>query len=137
MIALILLAQVSLSNSSHDTAYYNSLIDVVCSELEVVLDERPALKVVVISQETMQKLVSHNPCRWDSEWQGSFNPPGLIFLTPESDDTFIHEFLHWLRFHGLFFVGWEDQLLIEKAIREMEGSLLGSESYLKFLSQSP
>jgi hypothetical protein len=118
--------------------YYKTLCAVVDSEMGVPRTAE-RLHVVFVDQETSDRLIAANPGRFQGkDFTGAFIPPALIVLVgdEESDDTFMHEYLHYLHTHGLVFRG-VPQDLVHRRIEETEGYLLASRSYIHFLSTQP
>jgi hypothetical protein len=115
-------------------AYYDALCAVVDSEMGVT--RAPGrLHVVFVDQETSDRIIAANPGRFQGkDFTGAFIPPGLIVLVgdEESDDTFMHEYLHYLHTNGLVFRG-VPQDRVHRRIEETEGYLLASRSYIRFL----
>jgi hypothetical protein len=115
-------------------AYYAALCAVVDSEMGVACSvER--LHVVFVDQETSDRIISANPGRFQGkDFTGAFIPPALIVLVgeDESDDTFMHEYLHYLHMHGLVFHGVPHDI-VHRRIEETEGYLLASGNYIRFL----
>ena len=116
------------------TAYYAALCAVVDSEMGVTCSgER--LHVVFVDQETSDRIIAANPGRFQGkDFTGAFIPPALIVLVgeDESDDTFMHEYLHYLHTHGLVFRGVPHDI-VHRRIEETEGYLIASRSYIRFL----
>lgn len=120
--------------SHRSEGYYASLCAVVDSEMAV--SHGPVrLHVVFVDQPTCDRIIAANPGRFQGkELTGAFIPPGLILLVgdEESDDTFMHEYLHYLQVCGLIFRGVPiDQ--VHRRIEETEGYLLASAAYIRFL----
>jgi hypothetical protein len=118
--------------------YYAALCTVVDSEL-CVAQPAERLHVVFVDQETSDRLIAANPGRFQGkDFTGAFIPPALIVLVgdEESDDTFMHEYLHYLHTHGLALRG-VPQDRVHRRIEETEGYLLASQSYIRFLSALP
>lgn len=115
-------------------AYYTALCAVVDSEMGVT--RAPGrLHVVFVDQETSDRIIAANPGRFQGkDFAGAFIPPGLIVLVGdlESDDTFMHEYLHYLQTNGLVFRGVPHDL-VHRRIEETEGYLIASRSYILFL----
>jgi hypothetical protein len=115
-------------------AYYTALCAVVDTEMGV--KHAPVrLHVVFVDQETSDRIIAANPGRFQGkDFTGAFIPPGLIVLVgdEESDDTFMHEYLHYLQTNALVFRG-VPQDLVHRRIEETEGYLLASRSYINFL----
>ena len=86
------------------------------------------------------RIIAANPGRFQGkDFSGAFIPPGLIVLVgdEESDDTFMHEYLHYLHANGLVFRGVPLDR-VHHRIEETEGYLLASRSYIGFLrTQTP
>ena len=117
-------------------AYYTGLCAVVDSEMRVDA-HAPRLHVVFVDQQTSDRIIAANPGRFQGkDFTGAFIPPALIVLVgeEESDDTFMHEYLHYLQSHGLLFRG-VPQDAVHRRIEETEGYLLASRSYLRFLAE--
>lgn len=116
--------------------YYTSLCAVVDSEMAV--SHGPIrLHVVFVDQMTCDRIVAANPGRFQGkDLTGAFIPPGLIVLVgdEESDDTFMHEYLHYLQSNGLVFRGVPIDR-VHRRIEETEGYLLASAAYIRFLQQ--
>lgn len=129
------------SYDGHDhrsEAYYSGLCAVVDAEMRVDA-HTPQLHVVFVDQETSDRIIAANPGRFQGkDFTGAFIPPALIMLVgdEESDDTFMHEYLHYLHTHGLLFRG-VPQDAVHRRIEETEGYLLASRSYLRFLAANP
>lgn len=119
-------------------AYYTALTGVVDAEMGVTPGAL-RLHVVFVDQETSDRIIAANPGRFHGkDFTGAFIPPGLILLVgdDESDDTFMHEYLHYLHVQGLVFRG-VPQDIVHRRIDETEGYLLASRSYIRFLSAHP
>ncbi len=115
--------------------HYGSLCRVVLKEFGLPADTLPSIDLVFINRETRDILSRNNPGRFEnSDWCGAFLEPSLILMLgeEESDDTFMHEFLHYLRQHDLLFQGVPASA-VHRLIEQNEALLLGSESYLKCL----
>lgn len=128
-----------ISYDGHDhrsATYYTGLCAVVDTEMRI--DAHPLqLHVVFVDQETSDRIIAANPGRFQGkDFTGAFIPPTLIMLVgdEESDDTFMHEYLHYLHTHGLLFRG-VPQDAVHRRIGETEGYLLASRSYLRFLAE--
>jgi hypothetical protein len=120
-----------------DSAHYAGLCRVVDTEMgNTQMLER--LHVVFVDQSTSDRIIAANPGRFEGkDFTGAFIAPALILMVgeDESDDTFMHEYLHYLHTRGLIFRG-VPQSLVHRRIEETEGYLIASESYLAFLRRS-
>jgi hypothetical protein len=120
-----------------DSAYYAGLCRVVETEMGVTHTiER--LHVVFMDQSASDRIIAANPGRFEGkDFTGAFIAPSLIIMVgeEESDDTFMHEYLHYLQTHGLVFRG-VPQSQVHRRIEETEGYLIASGSYLAFLSHA-
>ncbi len=117
-------------------AYYTALCAVVDSEMGIAASVA-RLHVVFVDQKTSDRIIAANPGRFHGkDFSGAFIPPALILLVgdDESDDTFMHEYLHFLHTQGLVFRG-VPQDAVHRRIGETEGYLLASRSYIRFLSE--
>jgi hypothetical protein len=118
--------------------YYKALCAAVDAEMGIPRSAA-RLHVVFVDQQTSDRLIAANPGRFQGkDFTGAFIPPALIVLVgdEESDDTFMHEYLHYLHTQGLAFRG-VPQDIVHRRIEETEGYLLASHSYIRFLrSQS-
>lgn len=127
---------VSYDGRSHRSpAYYAGLCAVVDAEMGVATVARQ-LHVVFVDQKTSDRIITANPGRFQGkDFTGAFIPPALIMLVgeDESDDTFMHEYLHYLHTHGSVFRG-VPQDVVHRRIEETEGYLLASRSYIRFLA---
>lgn len=118
--------------------HYTKLCRVVLDEFGVSSDSA-SINLVFIDEETREALSVANPDRFGkTPWVGAFVNPGLIFMvgSSESDDTFIHEYLHSLQVRGLVFQDVPVSA-VHTVIQESEGLLLGSASYLQMLKVRP
>ena len=116
------------------TAYYTALCAAVDAEMGVTAGIAQ-LHIVFVDQETSDRIIAANPGRFQGkDFTGAFLPPALIVLVgeDESDDTFMHEYLHYLHTHGLVFRGVPREI-VHRRIEETEGYLLASRSYIRFL----
>lgn len=121
----------------HNAAYYEGLRQVVLREFNIPFDST-AINLVFIGEEMREKMNVSNPDRFGTaDWLGAFVPPSLILMVGdrESDDTFIHEYLHSLETRGLLFSDIPKPS-VHALIQQDEGLLLGSDSYLEFLKTS-
>jgi hypothetical protein len=120
-----------------DSSYYEGLCRVVEAEMGITrTPER--LHIVFVDQSTSDRIIAANPGRFEGkDFTGAFIAPSLIIMVgeEESDDTFMHEYLHYLHTHGLVFRG-VPQSLVHRRIEETEGYLIASASYLSFLSRA-
>jgi hypothetical protein len=123
---------------SHKTpAHYEALCQVVIKEFGVSLDSI-ALNLVFIGENLRDHLSKNNQLRFQAkDWSGAYVPPSLILMVgeEESDDTFMHEFMHYLNDRGLLFTNVPASR-VHAAIEKNEGLLLGSRSYLDYLAAS-
>ena len=120
--------------SHHSEVYYAALRNVVLKEFHLPPDSS-AINLVFIPEELRESLNSSNPDRFGgADWSGAFLNPSLIFIvgTEESDDTFMHEYMHSLQVRGLLFCNVPHSV-VHQVITRDEGLLLGSDSYLQFL----
>ena len=116
-------------------AYYTALCAAVDAEMGVTAGIAQ-LHIVFVDQETSDRIITANPGRFQGkDFTGAFIPPALIMLVgeDESDDTFMHEYLHYLHTHGLVFQG-VPQDAVHRRIEETEGYLLASRRYILFLA---
>ncbi len=125
----------SFDGKSHRSAeYYDALRNVVLREFKIPYDSS-ALNIVFIGEEMRESMNVANPDRFGTaDWLGAFVPPSLIFIVGdnESDDTFMHEYLHSLEYRGMLFTD-VPRMSVHSLIQQDEGLLLGSDSYLEFL----
>jgi hypothetical protein len=124
--------------SHRSTEYYTALRKIVQGEFQVQPDSS-AIDVVFIDEELREELNNANPDRFEAaDWSGAFISPCLILILGEreSDDTFIHEYLHFLQTRGLIFQH-SPQSILHQLITQDEGLILGSKSYLLFLKKRP
>ncbi|MGA9120290.1 MAG: hypothetical protein WB699_13085 [Bacteroidota bacterium] len=120
--------------SHHSQDYYSALRNVVLKEFDIPSDSS-AINLVFITEDLRESLNSSNPARFGAaDWTGAFLTPSLIFIvgTEESDDTFMHEYMHSLQVRGLIFSDVPHSV-VHEVITQDEGLLLGSASYLEFL----
>jgi hypothetical protein len=118
-------------------AHYEALCRVVLREFGVKLDT-VALNLVFIGEDLRDNLSRNNHLRFQTkDWTGAYVPPSLIIMVgeEESDDTFMHEFMHHLNDRGLLFVNIPASR-VHAAIEKSEGLLLGSRSYLQYLASA-
>jgi hypothetical protein len=121
-----------------DSEYYNSLCRVVLKEFGLPSDSIAPIGLVFVDQELRDVLNGHNAVRFKpADWCGVFVKPSLIIMLgeEESDDTFMHEYLHFLQQMGLLFNNVHASS-VHQLIEENEGLLLGSKSYLEFLKKT-
>jgi hypothetical protein len=118
-----------------DSAYYTGLCRVVLKEFGLPTDSVPQVDLVFITEEMREELESCNYDRFgSSDWTGAFINPSLVFIIgeSESDDTFMHEFMHLLQQKGRLFPTVPFSA-VHPLIEMNEGLLMGSRSYLEFL----
>jgi hypothetical protein len=121
-------------------AHYLRLCEVVLKEFNVALPVDSVLVILVfVDSETQERLSRNNLVRFQyMHWYGVSIEPALILMDggEESDDTFMHEYMHLLHHQGRLFrdtSGGGAHLLIKLN----EGLLLGSKSYLEYLKTRP
>jgi hypothetical protein len=122
------------ARTHHPADYYEALRAVVLKEFHLPPDSS-AINLVFITNELRESLNAGNPARFGTaDWTGAFLTPSLIFIvgSEESDDTFMHEYMHSLQVRGLMFTDLPHGV-VHDAISQDEGLLLGSDSYLQFL----
>jgi len=115
--------------------HYSGLCRVVLQEFGIPADTPITIDLVFIDRETRDRLHDNNATRFESsDWCGAFIAPSLILMVgeEESDDTFMHEFMHYLQQKGLLF-STVPFSAVHPLIERNEGLLLGSKSYLEFL----
>ncbi len=117
----------------HSEEYYEGLRKVVLKEFNILSDST-ALNLVFISEDLRETMNLANPDRFGTaDWLGAFVSPTLIFIVgDESDDTFMHEYMHSLQSRGLLFAD-VPRTSVHTLIQQDEGLLLGSDSYIEFL----
>jgi len=118
-------------------SHYEALCRVVLREFNVTLDT-VAINLVFIGEDLRDHLSKNNHLRFQTkDWTGAYVPPSLILMfgDEESDDTFMHEFMHYLNDRGLLFTNIPASR-VHAAIEKSEGLLLGSRSYLQYLSST-
>ena len=129
----------SFDGKCHRSAeYYDALRRVILKEFHIPYDPT-AINLVFIDECTRETMNLANPDRFGSaDWLGAFVAPSLIFMVgdSESDDTFMHEYLHSLESRGLLFAD-VPRSSVHTLIQQDEGLLLGSDSYLQFLKTRP
>ena len=121
------------------TEYYNALFSVVLKEFGVPTDTIPSVDLIFIDQDLRGVLNGNNARRFGSaDWCGAFIKPSLIIMLgeEESDDTFMHECMHYLQQQGRLFQDVHSAA-VHQMIDRNEGLLLGSKSYLEFLKKKP
>jgi len=115
--------------------HYNVLCSVVHHEFAI--DEDGAgITLVFINAKQQKTLNELNPSRFQSaHWYGIALGKNLILMIgeEESDDTFMHEYMHVLNNRGILFKNVASGE-VHRVITEAETMLLGSESYLNYLS---
>lgn len=114
--------------------HYEALCHVVHEEFGLTNDSI-RVNLVFVDSSMMKLLTANNPARFHgTEWQGVFIKPYMIIMLgeEESDDTFMHEYMHALQQRGLLFAQVHPSV-VHQVIYENEGLLLGSKSYLQFL----
>ena len=114
--------------------HYENLCRVVMDEFGITNDS-VSVNLIFVDSELKDKLNHNNPDRFYSpSWVGVFIKPTLIFMLgeEESDDTFLHEFMHSLHYRGLLFSN-VDESDVHQLIHVNEGLLMGSRSYLEYL----
>ena len=120
-----------------DSVYYTALCGVVHTEMGI--EHVPArLHVVFVDQYTSDRIIAANPGRFaGKDFTGAFIAPSLIIMVgeEESDDTFMHEYLHYLHAQGLVFRG-VPQSMVHRRIEEAEGYLIASATYLDLLRRA-
>jgi hypothetical protein len=115
-------------------AHYEALCQVVLNEFGVHA-EAITLNIVFIGEDLRNHLSRNNQTRFETkDWAAAFVHPSLILLVGEleSDDTFMHEFMHYLHDRGLLFANVPESRVHATILRN-EGLLLGSRSYLEYL----
>jgi hypothetical protein len=120
-----------------DSAHYAGLCRVVETEMGIT-QTLERLHVVFVDQPTSDRIIAANPGRFEGkDFTGAFIAPALIIMVgeEESDDTFMHEYLHYLHTRGLLFRG-VPQSMVHRRIEETEGYLIASASYLALLRRS-
>jgi hypothetical protein len=124
-------------NVHKSEAHYEALCQVVMHEFNVHLDTI-AISLVFIGEDLRDNLSRNNHLRFQTkDWTGAYVPPSLIIMVgdEESDDTFMHEFMHYLNDRGLLFTNIPASR-VHAAIEKSEGLLLGSKSYLQYLAST-
>lgn len=120
---------------AHKSAeHYNALCRVVLKEFGIHEDSL-CVTLVFVDADLQEKLNDNNPDRFVvKSWYGVSIKPGLIMMLgeDESDDTFLHEFMHLLVHRGVLFQDIAPSE-VHHVIEMNEGLLLGSKSYLEFL----
>jgi hypothetical protein len=120
------------------SSHYATLCRIVNAEFGIKVDSL-SVHVVFIDQETRDRMRTNNPTRFrEQDWLGAFIQPSLILILgeEESDDTFMHEYMHMLRSHGLLFPDAQPSS-VHTLIDWNEGLLLGSKAYLDYLKTRP
>ena len=121
-----------------DSAYYAALCRGGGNRNGHFADAPERLHVVFVDQSTSDRIIAANPGRFEGkDFTGAFIAPALIIMVgeEESDDTFMHEYLHYLHTQGLVFRG-VPQAMVHRRIEETEGYLIASASYLALLRRS-
>jgi hypothetical protein len=117
-----------------DARHYAALCVVVNQEFAIFPDSL-LIHVVFIDQITRDRMRANNPARFrGADWCGAFIEPSLILLLgeEESDDTFMHEYMHLLQSRDLIFRGAHPSS-VHHLIEQTEGLLLGSKAYIAYL----
>jgi hypothetical protein len=118
--------------------HYTNLCKVVRKEFGLPTDSI-AVMLVFLDAGLQEKLANNNPARFHTaQWYGVCIKPALIMMTgeDESDDTFMHEYMHALYHQGLLFRNVQPAD-VHPLIDLNEGLLLGSKSYLEYLKARP
>ena len=125
----------SYDNLTHKSSeHYENLCRVVIREFGLTLDTI-CVNLVFVDEALQEHLNENNPERFRStSWLGVYISPVLILMLgeEESDDTFLHEYMHALHTAGLLF-GNVPESEVHSLIHLNEGLLLGSRSYLEYL----
>ena len=125
----------SYDGKAHRSAeHYTALRRVVLQEFRLPEDS-VSIDLVFIDPQLRETLYTNNRGRFQSaEWCGAFITPTLIFMLgdEESDDTFMHEYMHSLQDRGVLFHDVHAST-VHQLIEKNEGLLLGSKSYLEYL----
>jgi len=126
-------------NGTHkSSAHYENLCKIVLKEFGLPLDSI-RVNLVFVDEDLQNQLNGHNPLRFQAtHWYGICLKPSLIIMLgeEESDDTFMHEYMHSLYNRGLLFRNVHPADL-HPLIEMNEGLLLGSKSYLEYLKTNP
>jgi hypothetical protein len=126
------------SMSHRSAAHYRRLSQIVLDEFNIKFSlDSICLHVVFVDEAVRDLLKDHNTTRFESkDWSGAFSEPNLIVLLgeEESDDTYMHELMHYLVKIGLLFKNVPASR-VHTAINDNEALLLGSKSYLKYLKE--
>lgn len=115
-------------------SHYEALCQVVIREFGIRCDAF-SLNIVFIGEDLRDHLSRNNQTRFEAkDWTAAYVHPSLIFMVgaDESDDTFMHEFMHFLNDRGLLFANVPGSR-VHATITRNEGLLLGSKSYLEYL----
>jgi hypothetical protein len=118
--------------------HYTNLCKVVLKEFNLHADSI-SIMLVFLDSALQERLIKNNPARFQAaQWYGVCIKPALILMAgeDESDDTFMHEFMHSLYHRGLIFRNVQPAE-IHPLIDMNEGLLLGSKSYLEYLKTRP
>ncbi len=130
----------SYDNKQHRKAeHYNALFRVVLKEFGLPTDTIPSTNLVFIDKGLESILNDNNAKRFMSTgWCGAYIQPSIIMILgeEESDDTFMHECMHYLHQQGMLFRNIQADS-VHRLIYRNEGLLLGSRSYLEFLKTHP
>ena len=119
--------------------HYSSLCRIVLTEFGLPSDSLPGINLVFIDEDVRQQIITNNATRFQSaDWYGVFIAPSLILISgeQESDDTFMHEYMHFLQQRGLLFKN-VPMSAVHHLIEQNEGLLLGSKGYLEYLKTRP
>jgi hypothetical protein len=114
--------------------HYEQLCRVVNKEFGLP-DDSVCVNLVFVDQALRQSLNANNPVRFQSaDWCGAYIRPYMILMLgeEESDDTFMHEYMHALQVRGVLFKNVPFSA-VHQLIDMNEGLLMGSRSYLEFL----
>ena len=118
--------------------HYTNLCKVVLKEFNLSTDSISVM-LIFLDSGLRERLIYNNPSRFQSaQWYGVCIKPALIMMAgeDESDDTFMHEYMHSLYHLGLLFRDVQPAE-IHPLIDMNEGLLLGSKSYLEYLKTRP
>jgi hypothetical protein len=125
--------------AAHRSAeHYENLCRIVMTEFGLPTDSI-SVALVFVDAKLQEKLNTNNRERFQSlSWYGVCISPSLIIMLgeDESDDTFMHEYLHSLNHRGLLFTDIRP-IEVHHLIEINEGLLLGSRSYLEYLKTKP
>lgn len=117
-----------------DSAHYAALCRIVTTEFGIEPPEGP-LHLVFVAQDVVDRMLAANPGRFQGKgFTAVFIEPSLIIMigAEEADDTFMHEYMHYLNTRGLLFADLSPRAA-HRRIEEAEGMLLGSTSYLTYI----